>query len=65
MTERIRQKEVYETGFHQIMFFMCCIMLFNDSHVLYANPKTVATHRQMRLVLESYDGQMIPRIHMA
>ena len=34
-------------------------MLFND-HVLYLRSKTVAIHRQMSIVLDDYDGQMIP-----
>ena len=39
---------------------MIDIILFNDGHVLHLRSETVAIHRQMNMVSDDYDGQMIP-----
>ena len=41
------------------MWIGICILV-NDGHVLHLRSETVADHRQMNMVLDDYDGQMIP-----
>ena len=36
------------------------VILFNDGHVLQLRSETVAVRRRMNMVLDYYDGQMIP-----